>query len=340
MGLSQEEILIPQLLKKAGYATGCFGKWNIRFAPGSRPTERGFDAFLGHVSGNMDYEAHVYNGKHDLYRGVDEVKVKGYATGIFAKAASEFIREHQERPWFVYLPFNAPHFPNAKNKAPNEPTVWQAPQAAFAAYGEDPSMDDPKKRYRAVVTALDSGIGLVLKRIDELGLKKNIFVFFISDNGAFMLPSKGLEAASNAPLRDGGITCWEGGIRVPAIVRWPGRIASGTTISEMLWSPDLFVAATSLARVGKLDRRKLDGKNPIPTLTGKKASPHRSLYFTFRSHAGLRQGDWKIVRTRSESHWMLYHLRDDIGETINLADKQPDQLWTLTEEFQRWQNSF
>jgi arylsulfatase A-like enzyme len=291
-GLNPAEVLIPQVLSPAGYATACFGKWNIGFAPGSRPTERGFGEFFGHASGNIDYYTHNYTGTHDLFRGIEEARVEGYSTDLFADAAIDFIRRHRERSWFVYLPFNAPHFPNPKNKGEGQPCVWQAPDEAFGAYGYDPATGDEQERYRAVVTALDSAIGRVLAALEDMQLAGNTFVFFFSDNGAFMLPGRGLEVASNAPLRDGGVTCWEGGIRVAALARWPGRIPAGAVIQEPLWSPDLFVACAGIAGAKLPEDRVLDGKNPIAVLTAGARSPHRSLPFAFRTHAALRSGDW------------------------------------------------
>ncbi len=340
VGLDQSEVLMPRVLGKAGYITGCFGKWNIGFAPGSRPTERGFDEFFGHASGNIDYYTHVYNGKHDLYRGVEEAHVEGYSTDLFADAAIDFIDRHRERPWFVYLPFNAPHFPNPKNKAPGESAVWQAPARAFEAYGYDPETTDMVQGYHAVVTALDDAIGRVLQALDELGEAEDTFLFFYSDNGAFMLPGRGLEVSTNAPLRDGGVTCWEGGLRVGAIARWPGEIEAGTVIDEPLWAPDLMVAAARLAGADLPQDRTLDGDNPLPVLTDGAPSPHRSFYFGFRGHNALRMGDWKIVRTRPDEPWMLYHLSRDIAEQDDLAVEHPDRLQQLVDEFDRWERSF
>ena len=336
-GLNPEEVIIPQVLAEAGYATGCFGKWNIGFAPGSRPTERGFDEFLGNASGNIDYYTHNYNRKHDLYRGVDPEHVDGYAPDLFADEAIDFIHRHRGGPWFVYLPFNAPHFPNARNKGPGEANIWQAPDSAFAVYGYEPATRDPSRRYRAVVTALDSALGRVLDAVDRCGLREETFVFFFSDNGAFMLQNKGLEVATNKPLRDGGITCWEGGIRVAALVRWPGRVASGSTISEPLWSPDLMVACAELSGARLPPQRRLDGKNPLPVLTGNAKSPHESLHFSFRKHAALRKGKWKIVRTRKSEPWKLFNLHSDIGESFDLARTQPDRLSELVTEFKAWE---
>lgn len=337
-GLSPDELLLPELLRDAGYVTGCFGKWNIGFAPGSRPTERGFMEFFGHASGNIDYYTHNYNGKHDLYRGVDEARVAGYAPDLFADEAIDFITRHAagESPWFVYLPFNSPHFPNPRNKGPGEPCIWQAPPNAFIPYEFNEHTDDPRQRYFAVVTALDAALGRVLDALDELSLADDTFVFFYSDNGAFMLADRGREVASNAPLRDGGVTCWEGGIRVAAIARWPGRIDPARVVDEPLWSPDLFAAGVRIAETALPAGMVIDGRDPLPVLTDGAPSPHDSLYFSYRRHAALRQGDWKIVRTRPDEPWQLFNLAQDVGERRNLASTEPERVRALVEEFQRW----
>ena len=338
-GLNASEILIPQVLKQAGYATGCFGKWNIGFAPGARPTERGFDEFLGHASGNIDYYTHNYNQKHDLFRGIKPVHLSGYSTDLFADAAIDFIRRQSDlkRPWFTYLPFNAPHFPNPKNKAAGEPTIWQAPAEAFRAYEFGPATENPRHRYWAVVTALDSAIGRVLRVLDELAVAENTFVFFFSDNGAFMLERRGLEVASNAPLRDGGVTCWEGGIRVAAIARWPKKIRPGITVNQPLWSPDLFQACARLSGAEIPPKVTFDGMNPLPALT---RSNHtlvpRSFFFRYRNHSALRLGDWKIVRENDARDWQLFNLGNDVGEREDLSQTNVERLNQLVAEFHRW----
>lgn len=342
VGLNPREVLIPQVLQTANppYATGCFGKWNIGFTKGSRPTERGFDEFLGHASGNMDYYHHIYNGKHDLYKGTEEFHSEGtYATDLFADAAIDFIqrRSRTKSPWFCYLPFNAPHFPNAKNKKPGQPVRWQAPKRAFTVNGLSPDETDPTKRYRAVVTALDEGIGRVLKCIDDLELADNTLVVFYSDNGAFRLGRKGLDVGSNAPLRAGGVTCWEGGLRVPALARWPGHIRAGSEIVEPVWSPDLFVTFAKLAKAKLPPATVRDGKNILPVLTRNAKSPHESFYFRYRNHSALRKGDWKIVREKPNQPWQLFDVAQDIGETNNLAERNPQKLRELKECFEEWE---
>jgi arylsulfatase A len=345
IGLSHDEVLIPQILKTAPtpYATGCFGKWNIGFAPGSRPTERGFDEFIGHASGNLDYYHHNYREKHDLYDGTEELHREGeYSTDIFADAAIDFMRRKSKtnQQWFCYLPFNSPHFPTAGNKTRGEPNVWLAPDWAFESCGHSPDEPDPEKRYEAVVYSLDVAIGRVLSALDRTGTAGNTFVFFMSDNGAFRLNREGLDVGSNAPLRHGGVTCWEGGLRVAAMARWPGQIKPGSVIREPLWSPDLLPACAKLAGATLPSEVTVDGKDPLSVLRDNASSPHQSLYFEYRSHAALRKGDWKIVRDKPNRPWQLFNIGTDQSEARNVAASRPTVVAELSEEFSHWQKSF
>ncbi len=346
VGLNHSEVLMPEILKSAGYRTGCFGKWNIGFAKGSRPTERGFDEFLGNASGNIDYYRHVYNGKHDVYRGTagkptTEHHAAGtYSSDLFANAAIDFITRNQNKqPWFCYLPFNAPHSPNPKNKPPGQINQWQAPAAAFARYGMSETETDPKLRYMATVTALDDAIGRVLDCLDEENATDNTFIFCFSDNGAFRRNREGIDMGSNEPLRDGGVTCWEGGLRVAALASFPGVIPAGSVVDQPLWSPDLMATYAKLTDA-ELPRTKLDGKDALPVLTGKTASQHHSFYFQFRKHAALRLGDWKIVRTRPDESWQLFDLKKDPSESENQSIAKPEKLAELVHEWQNWETEF
>ncbi|MFW6171655.1 MAG: sulfatase, partial [Planctomycetota bacterium] len=139
--------------------------------------------------------------------------------------------------------------------------------------------------------------------------------------------------------RHGGVTCWEGGLRVAALARWPGEIPAGCVVEQPLWSPDLLVACAKLAGASLPTDRVLDGKDPLPVLTESAASPHDSFYFRYRTHAALRKGPWKIVREKPEQSWQLYHLKRDIGETRNLADDHPRQLAELATTFAEWEQS-
>lgn len=340
IGLPQRERILPQYLKDAGYATACFGKWNIGFAPGSRPTERGFDEFLGFRSGNIHYFKHTYHGEYDMFQGTERHQVEGYSTDIFADAACGFIRRNAFKPWFVYLPFNAPHYVSTVNTAPGEKPEWHVPDKYLERYpalarksGDDPT---EKHRYLALITALDDGIGRVLDALDEKGLRKNTLVIFISDMGAILRPTHGLGVASNAPFRDGAPSVYEGGVRVPAIFRWPGKIKPGTVSKEMLSHLDVLPLCLAAAGVAPPKDRVLDGRNPLPALTGKAKSPHEQLAFNYGTAFSLRAGNLKLVRPQAGKPWELYDLAADPGEKENLATKRPTDLARLDAAFQQW----
>ncbi len=343
--LPASEILLPELLADAGYATGCFGKWNIGFASGTRPTERGFDAFFGHASGNIDYYTHVYRGRLDMYRGTEKVQVHGYSTELFADEAIRFIDRHEDRPFFLYVPFNAVHYPSSANKAEGQPTVWQAPADAFRANGDSPFTDDPVERFRAAMTALDAAIGRVLAALDERRLRESTLVVFMSDNGAIKSPTheryrSSHDAERNAPLRGGAAEMWEAGIRVPAIVRFPGRIDGGTLSDKLLISMDFFSLALSVAGVDPPEGRVLDGRNPMAALTGEGSSPHEALFFEFHGQQAVRRGPWKLIRPREADAFALYNLEEDIGETTDVADAHPDVAASLEAQFDAWKKQF
>jgi len=338
IGLRHSEILIPEVLKNAPvpYATGAFGKWNIGFAPGSRPTERGFDEYLGIASGNADHFYHVYAGKQDLHHNTERISRPGeYSTDLFANAAIDFIKVNtlQSKPWFVYLPFDAPHHPGDRNVDPDKENIWKAPDYAFEPYNLSPDEKDPKKRFNAVVTAVDMAIGRVMNTLDSLGITGNTFIFFYSDNGAFY-PYINSGIQSNAPFKGAGVTLWEGGIHVAAITKWPGKIKSGSVIDTRLWSLDIFPACTKLARAELPQDRFIDGINFLPVLTGETDySPHATLFFEYRNYDALHWGNWKIIREDSEEEWQLYNLKNDISETVNFAEERNDLVKKLSAAF-------
>ena len=338
-GLARSEVILPRYLAKAGYVSGCFGKWNIGFAPGSRPTDRGFDEYLGNISGNCDYYTYIYRGRNDLYRNTEPAKADGYSTFVFADAACDFIERNKNRPFFCYVPFNAAHFPNPSNKPAGTPCLWQAPDEAFERYGYSPKTLDERQRYRAVLAALDDGIGRVLNQLERLKLTDKTIVILLSDNGAFLIPARGQECASNAPLRAGGTTLWEGGIRIPCIVRWPGAIKPGTVCSEPLTSMDLVPMALRAAGLELPSDRVLDGKDPTAALAGREASPHKYLYWQWGAKsAAIRMGRYKLLREQQSTNqdWQLFDLETDIGETANLLAAKPEVVEHLKAEYERW----
>ncbi len=340
IGLPHREKLIPQYLKPRGYATACFGKWNIGFASGSRPTERGFDEFLGIRSGNADYYTYVYAGEHDLYRGVEPAYVSGYSTDLFAEAACEFMRRKRNGPFFVYLPFSAVHYSKARNKRPGEPNILQAPPRFFFQYGYLPDTTDRKERYRAAVTALDAGVGRVLDQLDALDLASETIVFFYSDNGAFMSPGSGLGVATNAPLSGGGNTLWEGGIRVAAIARRPGRIPPGSVVAEPLISLDILPTLLAAAGARAPAALKLDGRDMSLALEGRKSASPRSMFWRYRGANAVRSGRYKALRAAEDESFRLFDLEVDAAETKDLAAEKPRVLARLEASFEKWLSAF
>jgi arylsulfatase A-like enzyme len=187
-----------------------------------------------------------------------------------------------------------------------------------------------------VLTALDDAIGRVLDQLDAQQLRERTLVIFISDNGAFMLPGRGLEVASNAPLRSGGTTCYEGGTRVPAIFRWPGRIPAGVEGRAMLSHLDVLPLCLEVSGATPLPGRVLDGRNPLPALAGTAPSPHPRLAFAYDQGNALRAGSLKIVRHGAQTPWELYDLAADLAETQNLAASRPAEVARLDAAWQTW----
>lgn len=352
IGLPHRERILPQYLKTAGYTTACFGKWNIGFAAGSRPTERGFDEFLGCRSGNIHYFKHTYHGEYDIFRGTELYPMKGYSTDIFADAACDFIRRQSGHPFFLYVPFNAPHYVSRVNTVPDESEQpqWHVPGEYLERYGRP--ADDPTEQYRylALLTALDDAVGRILDTLDATGQRDNTLVMFISDMGAILRPTHGLGVASNAPFRDGAPSVYEGGVRVPAIFRWPGHIPAGTVCEEMLSHMDLLplcarisgaqlpqpLQTTESSQVVPPAPSVIDGRDPLPALSGMSASPHEYLVFGYGNAVAIRAGRLKAVRTTSGKPWELYDLQTDPGEESDLAKTRSNDLARLTDLFDQW----
>jgi arylsulfatase A len=338
IGLPHRERILPQYLQEAGYATGCFGKWNIGFAVGSRPTERGFEEFLGCRSGNIHYFKHLYHGEYDLFRGTERYRVEGYSTEIFAEAACDFIQRQASQPFFLYLPFNAPHYVSSVNTELGEEPRWHVPSRYLEGYGWPADDQEEKHLYSALVTAMDEAVGRVLDTIDQQGLTERTLVMFLSDMGAILRPHHGLGVASNAPYRDGAPSVYEGGVRVPAIFRWPGKLPVGTVLEEVLCQLDILPLCLAVAGQPWPPERVLDGIDPLPVLRGEQAAPPRALVYNYREAFGLREGAWKIVRTRDNQPWELYQLDRDPTESQDVANQYPARVRQLDASFQRWRS--
>lgn len=331
-GLSLQEKTIGDRFKAAGYATGWFGKSHLGYKPPFHPLKRGFDEFFGFLGGAHDYFDAVGDPHNPILRGNDRAKGEGYTTETFAREAVAFIEKHHAAPWFCYLPFNAVHSP------------MQAPEKYLSRFA---GVTDPKRRaFCGMLSAMDDAIGSVLAKVREHGLEENTLVVFLSDNGG-PTPST---TAGNGPLRGFKSQTWEGGVRVPFLMQWKGKIPAGKVDDRPVIQLDILPTALAAAGVEAQAEWKLDGKNLLPYLTGvQSGAPHEALYWRFGQQVAIRMGDWKLVKGagmegfRPESPEKpgmggaaLYNLASDIGEKTNLAASEPEKVGQLTEAWNAW----
>lgn len=328
-GLPPAETTIANRLKAAGYATALVGKWHLGSRTDLQPQRRGFDEFFGFLGG-----AHSYFNPTGMLRGTEPIKELDYMTDAFGREAAAFIARNRERPWFLYLAFNAVHTP------------MDATKERLAKFA---SISDSKRRaYAAMMSAMDDNIGLVLRRLRETGQERNTLVCFISDNGGPAMPGVTVNGSVNTPLRGSKRTTLEGGIRVPFLVAWPGRLPPATYPQPVI-QLDLAATALTAAGIDAAADRRLEGVDLLPFLTGAKSgAPHEALYWRFGQQMAVRAGDFKLVRydgnadtltgarNQPPSALKLYNLATDIGEERDLATKMPEKVRELQATWDAW----
>jgi arylsulfatase A len=322
IGLDRKEVTVAQLLKDAGYATGVFGKWDSGRAKRWLPLQRGFDDFYGFCNTGVDYWTHERYGIHSMYRNNerDRSDQGTYCTDLFRREAVRFVKEHKDEPFFLYVPFNAPH--GASNLS--KPGV-QAPESYVQKYGPLPG--DKDAHYNAAVTCMDDAIGDILDLLDDYDLAENTIVLFSSDNGAG-------PKWRNAPLNGGKSRNWEGGIRVPLIARWPGHIPEKSVSTEFLTMLELLPTLCNVAGATPSSEIILDGFDMMPVLKGEQPSQRTDMFWQRRSDTAARVGNWKwLVQDGEEG---LYDLAADIGEQNNLMESRPEKLQELRAAFAAW----
>ncbi|MGC1272533.1 MAG: sulfatase-like hydrolase/transferase [Planctomycetaceae bacterium] len=325
LGLDEREITITEVLHDAGYATGMVGKWDSGRAKRFLPPRRGFDVFYGFANTGIDYYTHERYGVPSMFRGLDRTEEdKGtYATDLFRREAVNFVRKNADRPFFLYLAFNAPH--SASNL---EKDSQQVPQEYLDRYYSDADPKNRRTKYMGMVSAMDEAIGELLDVLDEKGLTENTLFVFHSDNG-------GSGPGDNGPLHGGKATMWEGGLRVPAIVRWPKQLPAGTTSDEFLTSLEVFPTLLAAANVAKPDGVKLDGFDMRPVLKGEASSKRETMFWKRRSDKAARIGRYKWIESTKGGG--LFDLETDLGEQRDLSAEKPDVLADLKNRFATWQ---
>ena len=331
-GLQPRETTIAELLGAEGYATGIVGKWHLGYRVQTNPLRHGFDVFHGYVSGNVDYFSHVDGfGNHDWWDGESNREEPGYVTHLINDHAVAFMEEQAtaDRPFFLYVAHEAPHFP------------YQGPDdAGFRVVGERiPETREPeqvRRAYREMVEEMDAGIGAILDALRRLELAERTFVFFLSDNGA-------TAAGSNGPLRGFKTSLWEGGHRVPAIAWWPGVIGAAATTGAVMTSIDLAATVLDVADVLLPQDRPLDGVSLLPHLLGGAAPDDRPLFWAYQQarrpveQLAMRHGPWKLIVNGPDGPEVaLYDLDEDPGETTNLAADEPERVAAMGDALDDW----
>jgi arylsulfatase A-like enzyme len=332
VALQPDDVTMPEVLKRAGYRTGAFGKWHLGDSgTWGTPLRQGFDEFFGYRSGD---HAHFYYPQ-TLWDGDSEVIIDGnrggarkaYSPDLFTKRALEFMERNRRRPFFLYLATILPHWSDYDLKSPMSLDV-----PGDARYGNQ-NWPEVEKNYASMVTRLDRYVGDVMASIKALGLDENTVVFFASDNGpsaeALHRPAFFRSAgAFRGVKRD----LYEGGIRVPLLARWPGKIAAGKVSDYACALYDLLPTSAELA--GLAPPKSIDGISILPALLGRPQPPHEYFYWDY-GHVretykqAVRVGEWKGVRVGARSPLELYHLREDPGETRNVAAQAPDVVARL-----------
>ena len=334
-GMDTREVLIPRILKQAGYVSGIFGKWDLGQLHRFLPLQRGFDEFYGFTNTGIDYWTHERYGVPSMRRGnnpTTEDKGK-YATDLFKREALQFIENHKNRPFLCYVPFNAPHgASNLDRPRPGAQAPLRYIQKHYGPY--DPKNADTKqaarKRYMACVTHMDEAIGKMLDLLDELNIADNTIVIFFSDNG-------GSGRGDNSPLRGGKSRMFEGGLRVPCIIRWPGTVPPGAVTNEFLTSMEIFPTVCKAAGVNPPKDVVLDGFDMIEVLAGKKKSPRFEMFWQRQGDKAARVGNFKWVESARGSG--LFDLSKDIAEKNDLSAKNPDILNDLKQHFVAWKKN-
>lgn len=334
-GLPLEERTLPYALKEAGYETAITGKWHLgEFEPAYTPNARGFDHQYGHYFGMIDYYTHLRGSSHDWYRDGKEVKEEGYSTHLITAEACRIIQQKDKaKPLFLYVPFNGVHSP------------YQVPETYLQPYAD---LKANRRSLAGMLAAVDEAIGKITTTLEEAGLRENTLILFSSDNGG---PAPG-KVSDNGPLRAGKGTIYEGGVRVCAFANWPGHIPAGAINQEPMHAVDWFPTLVKLAGGSLEQKLPLDGRDVWPMLTQGSKSPHEAILSAGTpTRAALRMGDWKLLLNASEQDSEeaaegaskkrknksadqsetveLYHLATDIGETNNLADKEPERAATM-----------
>ena len=336
LGLPVKGVSLPALLKASGYATGLIGKWHLGFKTEFGPNAHGFDEFFGFRSGALDYYSHTRgDGVSDLYENTTPVEVPGYLTDEISKRSVSFIDRHARGPFFLEVAYNAVHWPFQPPDMPDS-LRHRVPQpderGDFRLYqGPTSPVQATRQDYVRMLERADSGIGRVLAALDRNGLVSNTIVVFTNDNGGEWL-------SRNAPLSNRKSTMWEGGIRVPMIVRWPGHVPAGTTSDQVAITMDLTASFLAVTKSPIPAAHKLEGINLLPILSHTAPIVERQLFWRVKRpqlQRAVRSGPWKLVD--DDGDFYLFNVLTDPGERHDRTAAHPAIVQRLIAALDAWE---
>ena len=340
-GLPASQVTMAEMFKAAGYTTGHFGKWHLGYRPETMPNAQGFDHSFGHMGGCIDNFSHFFYwqgpNRHDLHLNGREIQRPGrHFADLMLEEAAAFITQNRGKPFIIYFALNMPHYP------------YQGDPKWLVRYKDLPY---PRNLYAAFLSSCDERIGVLLKKVDDLGLREKTIVVFQSDNGHSTEERAHFGGGSAGPYRGQKFSLFEGGIRLPGIISWPGKIPAGAVRGQLAHACDWLPTVAELTGVKILDPG-IDGKSLVPVLhSATAASPHQVVHWLVggngaRAQWAVREGDWKLINnvneaptttlTAEDKKLFLANLATDISESRNLAAQNPAVVQRLLKLHEEW----
>lgn len=338
-GMPSEQYTIAEMFKDAGYKTAHIGKWHLGHGKEKQPNAQGFDYSFGHFVGCIDNYSHFFfwqgPNRHDLYRNGQEVFYPGeYFPDLMLKEASEFMEKNTETPFFMYYAMNTPHYP------------YQG-SSEWLKYYNEKGIKYPRNLYAAFISTMDEKVGLLLQKLEELGLRENTIIIFQSDNG-YSTEERAHYGGGNAGvLRGSKFSLFEGGIRVPAAICWPARLKAGEVRNQVAVNADWMPTLADLCEI-KINTSDLDGKSLVLILKDKNYKTlHNEFCWQNGKHWAARKGDWKLLGNPfiagenffPKDSLFLVNLSDDPSETNNVAHRYPEKVKELKAQYKLWCDS-
>jgi arylsulfatase A len=335
-GMPTEQTTFAEMMKKGGYATAHIGKWHLGYTPETMPNGQGFDTSFGHMGGCIDNYSHFFywNGpnRHDLWRDGEEIYHPGeFFPDMMVNEAEQFIKNHQNEPFFIYWAINTPHYP------------LQGKPEWLEKYKHLPS---PRREYAAFVSTMDEKIGQLLNKLETLEMWDNTIVIFMSDHG-HSTEERTFGGGGNAgPYRGAKFSLFEGGIRVPAIISWPGHLPENEIRNQLGVGIDWLPTVAELCQIDITDMN-IDGESLVPVIQSKEAvSPHQTMYWQLGPQWAVREGNWKLIGNPEDtSHkgvlseadsLFLVNLEEDVTEMQNKASQHAEVVTRLKQLYQQW----